>query len=331
MAAPLRPSGTLRVFAYEDSFPDAYIGPFLKRYPELRFEHISYDTDGEAMERLEGGVEAEVLAACVEETLAWLVARRHLQPLDTARLACWDRLAPAFRGLPGITVEGQTWMAPVDSAPTGLMFDTTNPRHPRSFSDLLTADLGGAVALDAKPVIALHIAALAIGIADPPGMNRADLDRVAAFLLDLKARSRFPILWRTGDDLLRLFGSHSIVASSGFPGDTRDLQRRGLPVAFAVAEESPVLFACGFGLAASCANFEGAYAFLNFVLEADSQAEMARSMDFMVSNIDAASSVALNPDNPIGGLPRLLEAGPPPRPPERPEAWAEIWARVLQA
>lgn len=324
--------GLLRVLAYEDSFPDEYIGPFLRDHPNLRFEHIPYDTDGQATSMLAEGAEPDVVAACVEESLALLVAGGHLQPVDVSRIPSWDRVFPVFKGLPGVVAGGEVWMVPVDSAPTGLMFDTTRGPAPTSFGDLFGPDNRDPVAIDTKPMIALHVGALVLGIQHPPSMSLEQLEIVTDYFLDLKRSGRFPYLWATHADIERLFRKRLIVASTGFPGDTRDLQRVGLPVDFAIAAEGPMLWACGFGLGSGCRNLEGAYAFLEFVLDPVSQQYLAAEMNFMVSNAETARLAAADVrasahlDAPL----RFGEADLP-EPPVHYAAWLDAWQRILDA
>jgi spermidine/putrescine-binding protein len=325
-------TGLLRVLAYEDSFPDEYIGPFLQAHPNLRFEHIPYDTDAQSNSMLAGGIEPDVVAACVEESLALVVAGGHLQPLDPSRIPSWDHLFPIFKGLPGVVAGGEVWMVPVDSAPTGLMFDTTRGPAPTSFGDLFRVVSRGPVAVDAKPMIALHVGALAMGIQHPPAMSLEQLESVTDFFLDLKRSGRFPYLWATHGDIERLFRERLIVASTGFPGDTRDLQRVGLPVDFAIAAEGPMLWACGFGLGSRCRNEDAAYAFLEFVLDPVSQGRLAADMDFMVSNTQTAR-LATADVRARAHLDAPLRFGESdlPEPPVHYAAWLEAWQRILDA
>jgi spermidine/putrescine-binding protein len=324
--------GLLRVLAYEDSFPDVYIGSFLRAHPNLRFEHIPYDTDSQASSMLADGVEADVVAACVEESLARLVAGGHLQPLDVARIPRWDHVFPIFKSLPSVITGGDVWMIPVDSAPTGLMFDTTRGPAPTSFRDLFSPELSGPIAIDAKPIIALHVGALVIGIEHPPSMSLEQLQRVEDFFVDLKRAGRFPLPWATHTDIERLFTERLIVASTGFPGDTRELQRLGLPVEFAIAEEGPMLWACGFGLGTRCQNVDAAYAFLDYMLDPVSQQHLAIDMNFMVSNQETARAVS--PEVRVSAhldAPLRFGEADLPEPPLHYAAWLDAWQRVLDA
>ena len=163
-------------------------------------------------------------------------------------------------------------------------------------------------------------------------MRLEQLELVTDFFLDLKRAGRFPYLWATHGDIERLFRERLIVASTGFPGDTRDLQRVGLPVEFAIAEEGPMLWACGFGLGSHCRNTDAAYAFLAYMLDPASQQHLADDMDFMVSNAETARVVsaavreAAHLDAPL----RFGEADLP-EPPLHIDAWRAAWQAILDA
>ena len=320
------------MLAYEDSFPEAYLGPLLAAHPSLEFQHLSYDTDADALEMLAQGLEVDVIAACVEETLGVLADGGYLRPFDASLIESWPHLHPAFKALPGVIRDADAWLVPVDAAPTGLMFDTTVRPSPKSFAGLFDRARQAPVAIDAKPTIALHVAALALGIPHPPRMDLEQLQTVTRFYIDLKQEGHFPLLWETHDDIDRLFRDHRIVASTGFPGDTLDLQRAGLPIDFAIASEGPMLWACGFGLARLCRNEPAAYAFLNYVVDPQSQAYLASEMNFMVSN--TATAMAVSPDVRARAHldhPLKFDGAPLPEPPLHRDAWMAAWRDILAA
>jgi spermidine/putrescine transport system substrate-binding protein len=162
-------------------------------------------------------------------------------------------------------------------------------------------------------------------------MSLDELGAVTEFFVGLKRDGRFPILWATQDDIARLYRDGAIVASTGFPGDTLDLQRAGLPVEFAIAAEGPMLWACGYGVGRAARNLDVAYAFLEYVLDPRSQAYLATELNFMVSNpetrlmVAPAVRVRAHLDAPLGFGAAL------PRPPVQYDAWIAAWERILQA
>ncbi len=74
-------SGTLRVFAYEDSLVPELIDPVLEANPGLTIETASFDSNEEAAAKLAGGFEADVVEVCARRDEP-LVKQDLLRPLD---------------------------------------------------------------------------------------------------------------------------------------------------------------------------------------------------------------------------------------------------------
>ena len=85
-AAPKDPdaevSGTLRVFAYEDSVRPEMIDPVTEANPGLKIETATFDSNEEAAAKLAGGFEADVVEVCADE-MQPLLTQDLIRPLDT--------------------------------------------------------------------------------------------------------------------------------------------------------------------------------------------------------------------------------------------------------
>ena len=60
-------SGTLRVFAYEDSVVPELIDPVTEANPDLEIKTATFDSNEEAAAKLAGGFEADVVEICLDE------------------------------------------------------------------------------------------------------------------------------------------------------------------------------------------------------------------------------------------------------------------------
>ena len=94
-AAPADPdaelTGTLRVFAYEDSVTAEMIDPVLDDNPGLKIETATFDSNEEAAAKLAGGFEADVVEICLDE-MEPLVNQDLLRPIDPVWITVWDEL-----------------------------------------------------------------------------------------------------------------------------------------------------------------------------------------------------------------------------------------------
>ncbi len=76
-------TGTLSVFAYQDTVTDALLDPFREANPDLEVRTATFGSNQEAATKLAGGFEADVVEVCLDE-MSPLTARNLLRPLDTA-------------------------------------------------------------------------------------------------------------------------------------------------------------------------------------------------------------------------------------------------------
>ena len=92
----------------------------------------------EAIAKLQAGFEADVVNSCVDEATLEMVQKGIYVPLDVSRLEHWDDLFPSMTALPGVQVDGQVYMLPVDAGTAGIVYDadvvTTPPTRGRTCS-----------------------------------------------------------------------------------------------------------------------------------------------------------------------------------------------------
>jgi spermidine/putrescine-binding protein len=320
------PTGSLRVFAYEDGFAPAYIKPFKKQYPDVDLRTSSYDSGDAAVVKMRAGFQTDIVNLCVEENAERAVALGLLQPIDTSRLEHWDRLFPAFKGLPGVTVNGKTYMVPVDAGVTGIIYrtDKIDPA-PTRFADLFDDTYAGRVAMIDYPVTAIQVGALALGFSDPQHLTDEQLAQVRELYLSKK--SNFRTLWSSWSDITQLFKTGEIWISVGYPGYPTDLKKEGVPVDFALAEEGQLLWTCGYGISKDCTNLDAAYALLNYYTSPEAQAYEASEWHYMVSNQDTLDVVSDKVRTEAGldrptDLGNALPAGPPKTGYDK---WVRVW------
>ena len=188
-------------------------------------------------------------------------------------------------GLPGVPVDGQTYMVPVDAGVTGVIYrtDKIDPA-PTRFADLFDDKYAGRVAMIDYPVTALQVGALALGFCDPQQLTDEQLAQVHE--LYLSRRSSFRTLWSSWSDITRLFMTGEIWISVGYPGYPTDLKKEGVPVDYALAGEGQLLWTCGYGISEDCTNLDAAYAQLNYYTSTEAQVFEASEWHYMVSNQD---------------------------------------------
>jgi spermidine/putrescine transport system substrate-binding protein len=239
-ASDEEPSGRLRLFSYSDGFDPDYMETFFEQYPDIDLETAAFGSNDEAIAKLQAGFEADVVNSCVDEATLEMVQRGLYQPLDVSRLENWDDIFPSMKELPGVVVDGQTYIVPVDAGTAGIMYNADEVTDvPDSWTDLFDPQYAQRASLEDLSVTAIDVGALANGITDPISMDEAQLQMVKQFLID--NRDQFRTFWKGEADIKSQFKNGEVVISSGYPGIAKALRDEGVNVEFAPASEGQML------------------------------------------------------------------------------------------
>jgi spermidine/putrescine-binding protein len=328
---PADASGTLRLFSYSDGFAPAYIKSFREQYPNVNLVTSPFGNGDEAVAKMQAGFQSDVVNSCVDENTLTMVQDGLYQPLDTSRIPDWNNVFPAMKTLPGVQVDGQVYMIPVDAGTAGIMYNAdviTTP--PTSWTDLFNPAYQGRAAIEDNSTTAIDIGALANGITDPLQMTSDQLDTVKNYLIDHK--DQFRTYWQSDSDITSLFKSGEVVIASGYPGNAKVLQRDGVNVKFAVATEGQMLWTCGYGIQTGASNQDAAYALINWYLDWHQELFEAETWNYEVANqtiLDHASPALVKEAS--LDAPNSFANAIPASPPENRAAWTQVWQEVKAA
>ncbi len=324
--APEAPvTGTLRVFAYEDSVGEDLLAPFRRANPGLDVKTATFDSNQEAAAKLRGGFEADVVEVCLDE-IRPLSATGQLRPLDERAIPGFGRIVPSMRDAAGVRQDGQLLVVPLEAGPEGLISNTDKlPAGIDEFADLYDERLAGRVALEgdiALPTIAET--ALALGIRDPMDLSDAELARVMRHITD--RRDHFRSFWQSDSDAVNLMKTGEVVAMNGGRGLAVQMREAGAPVKWVRAKEGLITWVCGFGIASSAQNVPAAYKLVNHLLSKRAQAKRAEN-GYVVTTPDALALVA--PAIRKTADPAVLDGAIAEREPPGHERWTRAWTRLM--
>jgi len=290
-AAPADPdaevSGTLRVFAYEDSVRPEMIDPVLEANPDLDIQTATFDSNEEAAAKLAGGFEADVVEICLDE-MKPLVDQDLIRPLDPDGLVHWDDLY--YTNAEGIVIDDQVYGVPLSAGLEGLVYNPEEvPEGIDELSDLWDPEFTGRATIQGGyALIPIATAALALGIEDPMNMSDEDLQRTKDFMLE--NRDQFRTLWGSDSDLVNLFKSGEVVVASAGPQLAQRILDAGAPAKWASAEDGNLSWVCGFALTSNAQNIPAAYALMNW--QSSPEAQAIRAGDgYLVTNRKALDLV----------------------------------------
>jgi spermidine/putrescine-binding protein len=328
--------GTLRLYSYSDGFDPEYMETFFEEYPNIDLETAAFPSNDEAVARLLAGFEADVINSCVDEATLEMVQRGLYAPLDTSRLEHWDDIWPSMKELPGVIVDGEAYIVPVDAGTAGIMYNAdVVTEAPDSWTDLFDPQWAGQASLEDLSVTAIDIGALANGISDPLSMDEGQLESVKNFLIENKGQ--FRTFWKGEADIKAQFKNGEVVISSGYPGTAKALRDEGVNVQFAPAQEGQMLWTCGYGISPEAENVDAAYALLNWYTSLPPQIYAATEFSYVTSNQDIVDEV---PQEVLDatGISGFVTAGEssdlnliPASPPEDRSAWVAAWTEVKAA
>ena len=127
--------GTLRIFAYVDAFDPDVFDPFLDQYPDIDVKKAEIAGDTEAVAKLKGGFETDVVNTCAGP-VDQEIADGSLQPIDTSRIDDWDAVYPFFKQVKGVDVDGETYMLPMVGGATAWStgLPSSTRRRPRGWT-----------------------------------------------------------------------------------------------------------------------------------------------------------------------------------------------------
>jgi len=314
-------SGTLRIFAYVDAFDPDVFDPFLDQYPDLDVQKAEIAGDTEAVAKLKGGFETDIVNTCAGP-VDQEIADGTLQPIDTSRIDDWDAVYPFFKQVKGVDVDGETFMLPMVGGAYGLVyrpsaFDTP----PTSWMDLYTSD--ARIATPDDPLTNIIAAGLALGHVPPQDMTADQLAEVKDLLVQQKEQvasyytgAAVSTLWKNGEvDLVPM--DLTLISEVG-----------GEDVAFAPME-TPLAWTCGYALASSAENLDAAYAFLNYALSPAVQTVQAEKFAYLVSNQGSADELTaeVRETSGQGNVEGYRDSATFDSPADI-EAWTTLWQEV---
>jgi spermidine/putrescine transport system substrate-binding protein len=316
-------TGTLRVFAYGDTVPDEMLDPFREENPELDLKVATFNSNKAAAAKLAGGFEADVVEVCTDE-MEPLLARNQLRPLDPKAVKDFDQLA--FADEPEVRDEnGEVLFVPASAGPHGLIVNTEElPEGVDSYNALFDPAYAGEVALEATPLTAIAITAMALGADDPTNLTDEEVEEAKQHLLD--NRDNFRAFAESDASMVNLFKSGEVVLADGGRGTTQAMVDDGLPVEWVAPKEGALSWVCGLAITSQAQNIPAAYKLINYYASPEAQA-ISGEMGFVAMHPDALPMVSK--DYQESADPRNLETAIATTEPPNAEVYERAWQEVL--
>jgi len=275
---------------------EGYADPsFVKAFEDQNHCKVSASYMGssdELVAKLRGGNAGSYDVISPSSDVATMIAEAKLAaPLDLSKLPSYEQLSPRLRLMPLVHVNGKVYGVPFMWGPNPLLYDATVFRKaPASWADLWDSKLRNQISVW-DDLSTVYMAAQVLGYDKPDpshlyNLSDPELEAAKNKLLQLKPNIRK--IWSTGGELTNLFENHEVVAAMGWPLMTNQLRAARFPVGETIPRENTTGWIDHLMITAASDNRELAYRFLEYMIEARTQKQVADVTGYAPANPQAA-------------------------------------------
>lgn len=286
--------------------------------------------------KLRGGSASNYDVISPSSDVATSIARTGLaEPLNLAKIQAYPQLSAKLRDLALVRVNGQTYGVPFMWGPNPLLYDTAAfAQPPDSWAIFWDPKYKGKISVW-DDLSTLYMAAQLLGYdkPDPSQLYNLSDEQLAAVkqkLLALKPNVRK--LWSTGGELTNLFENHEVIAAMGWPLMTNQLRQANFPIAETIPKENTTGWIDHLMITKASPHKELAYAFLEYMAQAQTQKKITDVTHYTPANPGAAQFMTdsekkgLHLDDPDAYMQRIYFWQDVPRRAKYIEIWNEVKA-----
>jgi spermidine/putrescine-binding protein len=254
---------------------------------------VSYmGSSDELVAKLRGGSAGNYDVISPSSDVATSIAAAGLTaPLDLSKLPSYGQLSLQLTSLPLVRIKGQVFGVPFMWGPNPILYDTTAfPQPPDSWNVFWDPKYRGKVSVWDE-LSTVYMAAQVLGFDQPDpthlyNLSDAELEEVKKKLLELKPNIRK--MWSTGGELTNLFQNHEVVLAMGWPLMTNQLRKLNFPIGETIPKENTTGWIDHLMVTAGSENKELAYKFLAYMIEPQTQKQVADVTGYTPANPQAA-------------------------------------------
>ncbi|HXM94536.1 MAG TPA: ABC transporter substrate-binding protein [Candidatus Dormibacteraeota bacterium] len=290
----------------------------------------------ELVAKLRGGSASNYDVISPSSDVAAAIVRAGLAaPLDLAKLPSYSALSRRLRDSSLVKATGQTYGVPFMWGPNPLLYDASVfAQPPDSWNVLWEPRFKSKVSVwDELSTIYMAAQVLDYDKPDPSqiyNLSDSQLDAVKKKLLELKPNIRK--MWATGGELTNLFQNHEVVLAMGWPLMANQLRKLNFPIGETIPKENTTGWIDHLMITSASPNKELAHAFLQYMIEARTQKEVADVTHYTPANPWASQFMSpqekqdLHLDNPDAYMQRIYFWQDVPRRAKYNEIWNEVKA-----
>src|SRR5579864_1070288 len=281
----------LSLLVWEGYADPSFVHPFeLSHHCKIEASYMG--SDDELVAKLRGGSASNYDVISPSSDVVTSIVRSGLvTPLDLSKIPSYEQLSAKLRSRPLVRQGDKVFGVPFQWGPNPLLYDTTVfSAPPGSWAMLWDPKYKGKISVW-DDLSTLFMAAQLLGYDKPDpshlyNLSDAELENVKQKLLALKPNIRK--IWSTGGELTNLFENHEIVAAMGWPLMTNQLRQANFPVGESIPKENTTGWIDHMMITAASDHKELATEFLEYLVEARTQKQVADVTGYIPANPGAA-------------------------------------------
>ncbi|MGB2886369.1 MAG: ABC transporter substrate-binding protein [Candidatus Acidiferrales bacterium] len=286
---------TLSLLVWEGYADPSYVHAFEESH-QCKISASYMGSSDELVAKLRGGSASNYDVISPSSDVATMVASSNLAtPLDLSKLPSYEQLSSRLRSLPLVRLNGNVYGVPFTWGPNPLLYDATAfAKTPDSWAALWDPKYKGKISVWDE-LSTLYMAAQLLGYDKPDpshlyNLSDPELENVKKKLLELKPNIRK--IWTTGGELTNLFENHEIAAAMGWPLMTNQLRAAHFPIGETIPKENTTGWIDHLMITAASEHKDLALQFLEFMIAAKTQKQVADVTGYVPANPQAAQFMA---------------------------------------
>lgn len=282
---------TLSLLVWEGYADPSFIRPFEEAH-HCKIAASYMGSSDDLVAKLRGGSASNYDVISPSSDVASTIAHTGLaESLDLAKLPTYSELSPKLSELPLVKANGHVFGVPFMWGPNPLLYDTTAfARPPESWSVFWDPKYKEKISVwDDLSTVYMAAQVLGYDKPDPSQLYNLNDDQLAAVkqkLIALKPNIRK--IWSTGGELTNLFQNHEIIAAMGWPLMTNQLRKSNFPIAETIPRENTTGWIDHLMITKGSSHRELAYAFLDYMIQAQTQKKITDVTQYAPANPAAA-------------------------------------------
>lgn len=201
------------------------------------------------------------------------------QPLDMSRIPSAQGLFPAFKDAPWLTREGKTYAVPMIWGDEPCVYNPAKwDAMPEKYTDFADPKYKGELVLLDDPFGNIWLFATSLGMKEPSRLTAQQLDQVVEAMLKVKPNV-VTIGASHGDMADVMVRGDASLGIGGWAYQTLIAKDKGVKlVVGSPSKDGTFFWSDAYAIAVDSPNIDNAYAFIDFITQAESNAALAKEL-----------------------------------------------------